>query len=70
MHFLVSSGTSIFEISERCEGAGAALDRALALLTGRRPNVRVFDEAGRRVALADLGRAAGRRLTGLDDKQS
>jgi hypothetical protein len=64
VHFLVSSGTNIFEISERCDCAGAAFDRALALLARKRPNVRVLDEAGRRVALADLGRAAGRPLAG------
>ena len=64
MHFVVCSGTSIFEISERCDCAGAALESALALLARRRPNVRVLDEAGRRVALADLGRAAGRPLAG------
>jgi orotate phosphoribosyltransferase len=70
VHFVVSSGTSIFEISERCDGPGAALDRTLALLARKRPNVRVFDEGGRRVALADLGRAAGRPAAGRGGEPS
>jgi len=58
MSFVISSGTSIFEIVERRDSAAAALVLISELLAKRRPNVTVADRTGLPVRFAHLRRLA------------
>lgn len=58
MRFAVASGTGRAEVVDHLESARAALDRALALASRGRKNVRVFDEDGMQRSLADVRRLA------------
>jgi hypothetical protein len=56
MRYVITSGTSLREYVGQRNGAKVALDHVLSLIRRRYPNVRVFDEDGRKLRLDDLRR--------------
>ena len=54
MRFSVVSGTDIQEFVERHDSATLALDAVERLIAQRLPNIRVLDEKGANVPLADV----------------
>jgi hypothetical protein len=60
MRYVITSGTSLREYVDQRNGAKAALEHVLSLIKRRYPNVRVFDEDGRKLSLNDLRRHEAR----------
>jgi hypothetical protein len=58
MRSVITLGTSLREYCDQLDGAKAALEHVLSLMQRRYPNVRVFDEDGRKLSLDDLRRQA------------
>jgi hypothetical protein len=56
MQYVIISGTSLREYCDQRDGAKAALEHVLSSMKRRHPNVRVFDEDGRKLSLDDLRR--------------
>jgi hypothetical protein len=68
MRFTVTTGFGVTEVVDRPESARAALEHVLALLGGKRNDVRIFDEDGWRRTPADLCQLAAREVAMLPDE--
>ena len=58
MRFVITSGTSIREITDQRPDARSAYKRVMDLVSTRRPSVRIFDQDGQIVTLTKLRRLA------------
>jgi hypothetical protein len=59
VRFVITSGTGIREIVDERRDAKTALQRVTALISYKRPNVRIFDSDGHLVSLGKLRHLAG-----------
>ena len=68
MKFTVTCGVGVTEVIDRPESARAALEQVLALLAGKRNDVRIFDELGSRRTPAELCLLAAQEVAMLPDE--
>ena len=68
MKFTVTSGAGFTNVVDRHASARAALEQVLALLAGKRNDVRIFDEVGRRRTPAELCLLAAQEVAMLPDE--
>ena len=58
MRFVITSGTGIREVVDERNGATAAHQHVLRMISLKRPSIRIFDADGHRVSLEKLRRLA------------